>query len=150
MKDGTDRLILFYLHADGYALRLEDVAEVLEPPPLYPIPRAPRYFPGIMNFHGSLIPVIDLAGFLSKGSLSPQGQLLVLDNRIANLALWVDSVESVRSADVVLDEREVDEELVEKVLTISTREVRLLSAARLVDRVEEILAGIGNTHKIRA
>jgi len=144
MKDGTDRLILFFLQGDGYALRIEDVVEVMEPPPLYPIPRAPCYFPGIMNFHGSLVPVIDLAAFLVGTSFYPQGQLLALDSRIANIALWVDSVESVRPAEVVMDERESDEDFVEKMLIISEQEVKLLSVGKLVDRIEEILMGIGS------
>jgi purine-binding chemotaxis protein CheW len=101
-----------------------------------------------MNLHGNLVPVIDLAGFFSGALLSSQGQLLALDSRIANLALWVDSVEIVRSADVVLDEREGDEDLVEKALIIFGREVKLLAVGKLVDRVEDILVGARNSHNL--
>lgn len=145
MTDGANRLILFALQGERYALRLEEVAEVMEPPLLYPVPRAPRYFAGIMNFHGKLVSVVDLADFLMAKSRHPQGQLLVLDTRVANLALWVDSVESVRPADVVHDERGSDEELLEKVLIMTGREVKLLSVKKLLGKLEEILIETGRS-----
>ena len=145
MKDGTNRLILFNLQGERYALRLGDVAEVIEPPPIYPIPRAPRFFHGIINFHGTLVSVLDLADFLKGIRFHSRGQLLALDSRIASLALLVESVESVRSEDVVQEERAGDENLVEKVLIIADREVVMLSVEKLVDRLEEILMETGKS-----
>ena len=143
MMDDANRLILFTLQGEIYALRLGDVAEVMEPPMLYPIPRAPHFFSGIMNFHGNLVSVIDLGDFL-KGTLrDPQGQLLVLDTRIASLALWVDTVESVRPAEVIHEERASAEAFVEKVFKMSEREVKMLSVERLLEKLEEILTGTG-------
>ena len=145
MKDGTNRLILFNLQGERYALRLGDVAEVMEPPPIYPIPRAPRFLHGIMNLHGNLVSVLDLADFLKGSRRNSQGQLLALDSRIASLALLVESVESVRSEDVVQEERAGDENLVEKILIIADREVVMLSVEKLVDRLEEILMETGKS-----
>lgn len=144
MTDNENRLILFTLKGEYYALRLGDVAEVMEPPMLYPIPRAPHYFSGIMNFHGNLVSVIDLADLLKGTSRYPQGQLLVLDTRIASLALWVDSVESVRPAEVIHEEEVSAEALVEKRLIMSEREVKMLSVEKLLEKLEEILAGTGS------
>lgn len=143
MMENANRLILFTLQGERFALRLGDVAEVTEPPMLYPIPRAPHFFSGIMNFHGNLVSVIDLADFIKNTPCDPQGQLLVLDTRIANLALWVDSVESVRPADVVHEERGSVEELVEKVLIMSGRELKLLSVESLLEKLEVTLIGTG-------
>ena len=145
MKDGTNRLILFNLQGERYALRLGDVAEVMEPPPIFPIPRAPSFFHGIMNLHGNLVSVLDLADFLKGSRRNSQGQLLALDSRIASLALLVESVESVRSEDVVQEERAGDENLVEKILIIADREVVMLSVEKLVDRLEEILMETGKS-----
>jgi purine-binding chemotaxis protein CheW len=143
MTDNENRLIIFTLQGEYYALRLGDVAEVMEPPILYPIPRAPHYFTGIMNFHGNLVSVIDLADLLKGNPRDPQGQLLVLDTRIANLALWVESVESVRPAEVIHEEQGSSEALVEKILIMSEREVKMLSVEKLLEKLEEILTGTG-------
>jgi purine-binding chemotaxis protein CheW len=140
--DGENRLILCTLHDSRYALRLRDVAEVMEPPRIYPVPRVPQYVAGIMNFHGKLVSVLDLANFLTGASRHPQGELLVLDSRIANLALWVNSVEHVRSTDVIREENECAESFVEKILMMSDGAVKMLSVEMILDEIEEVLSEI--------
>ena len=140
MMDGTNRLLVFTLQGSRYALELRDVAEVLEPPVLFPIPRVPLFFPGIMNFHGNLVTVFDLAQFLNNVPRNPHGKVLVLDTRIANLAVWVDMVENIVSTDIVLEEDESSEPLVGKVLIMADGEVRMLAVEKLLAELEEILS----------
>jgi chemotaxis signal transduction protein len=142
MMDSTNRLLVFTIQGGKYALRLRDVAEVQETPPIYPIPYAPHYLPGIMNFHGKLVSVLDLAGFFNNTLLNSQGHVLVLDTGIANLALWVDIIENIGSADVIGEEYESDEIFVEKVLIMADGEVKLLSVGKLLDKLEEFLSEI--------
>jgi purine-binding chemotaxis protein CheW len=144
MMDGANRLILCTLHGSRYALRLCDVAEVMEPPRIYPVPRVPQYIAGIMNFHGKLVTVLDLANFLTGACRHPQGEVLVLDTRIANLALWVDSVEHVSSTEIIREERECAECFVEKALMMSAGEVKMLSVDMVLDKIEEILSDISS------
>jgi purine-binding chemotaxis protein CheW len=143
MTDSAKRMILFSVEGETFALRLEDVAEVMEPPPIYPIPRVPELFAGIMNFHGNLVSVVDLARLLKNVSGASQGQLLVLDTRVANLALRVESVESVSPAEVLQEERESGDPLMEKELTVSGRGVKMLSVEKLLGRLEGMLTETG-------
>jgi purine-binding chemotaxis protein CheW len=143
MMDGTNRLLIFSLQGSKYALDLRDVAEVLEPPLIFPIPRAPLFFPGIMNFHGKLVSVLDLAGFLNRAPRNPHGKVMVLDPRLANLAVWVDMVESIVATDAVLEEDECSEPLVVKVLTMADGEVRMLAVEKLLEKLEEALSANG-------
>ena len=143
MMNGTDRLIIFSLQGGKYALYLRNVAEVVEPPRIFPMPHAPLFFPGIMNFHGDLVSILDLANFLSDTPRNPQGKVMVLDTGLANLALWVDTVENVGSGEVVLEEYESNEPLVEKVLIMAGGEVKMLSVERLLEQLEQILSGGG-------
>ena len=106
MIDGIQRLLIFYVRGSRFALDLRDVAEVLDPPVSFPVPWAPGYLKGAINFHGSLVTLIDLADFMNVGPVEPVGNILVLDKRIANLALWVDGVENIVSFDAVLEEDE--------------------------------------------
>src|ERR1039457_5875186 len=134
MMEGANRLIVFSLQGSKYALYLRNVAEVVEPPRVFPMPHAPHFFPGIMNFHGNLVSLLDLALFLTNMPRNPQGKVLVLDTGIANLALWVDTVENVGSTDVILEEDESSETLVEKVLIMADVEVKMLSVEKLLEQ----------------
>ncbi|KAF0219777.1 MAG: putative CheW [Geobacteraceae bacterium] len=139
MKDGTKRLLIFNVQERRYALGLQDVAEVMEPPPTFPIPRAPGWFKGVMNFHGSLVSVLDLAKFLKIGSAVRPGKVLVLDRCIASLALMVDRVETIVSDDNVLGEVAGSEPMVAKVLNTADGEVKLLAVEALLAELEETM-----------
>jgi purine-binding chemotaxis protein CheW len=139
MMDEAGRLILFYLDGNRYALRLGDVAEVMEPSRIYPVPRVPQYITGIMNFHGKLVSLLDMANFLMGTPCHPRREVLVLDTRIGNLALWVDSVENIRCADIIREENEYCDSFVEKLLMMSDGEVKMLSLEMLLNKIEELL-----------
>jgi purine-binding chemotaxis protein CheW len=142
MMDDSGRLIRFTLNGSRFALRLGDVAEVMETPRIYPLPRVPQYIAGIINSHGKLVAVLDLANFFVDAPCHPRRELLVLDSRIANLALWVDSVENVRYSDIIGEEGDCPDSFVEKVLLMSDGEVKMLSVEMLLDKIEELLGQI--------
>jgi purine-binding chemotaxis protein CheW len=139
MMDDAGRLILFYLDGNRYALHMGDVAEVMEPPRIYPVPRVPQYITGIMNFHGKLVSLLDLANFLTGAPCHSRREVLVLDSHIGNLALWVDSVENIRCADIIREECDYCDSFVEKLLMMSDGEVKMLSLEMLLDKIEELL-----------
>ncbi|GFE59721.1 chemotaxis protein CheW [Geobacter sp. AOG2] len=84
--------LLFTLQGRPYAVNLLQVAEVDEPPFTWPIPgRAPCYV-GAMNFHDTIVAVMDLAAFLGLPSYHDLEKVLVADPRIASLAFLVERV----------------------------------------------------------
>jgi purine-binding chemotaxis protein CheW len=139
MTESTQRLIVFRVQGERYALDLRDVAEVMDPPETFPVPWAPGPLTGAMNFHGSLVTLLDLAAFMEIGSRKRDGSVLVLDKRIANLALRIDSVESIILTDGILEEDECDEPLVDRVFTMADGTIRMLSLNRLLEKIEETL-----------
>ena len=140
MMDSLNSLVVFSLQGEKYALYLRNVAEVVEPPRFFPMPHAPLFFVGIINSHGNLVSLLDLAHFLTNAPRNPQGKVLVLDRGVANLALWVDMVENVNSAAVILEEYESDETLVGKVLIMADGEVKILSVEKLLEQLEQIFS----------
>jgi purine-binding chemotaxis protein CheW len=139
MNNRIARLLLFTVRENRYALNLQDVAEVLTPPVTFPVPWAPAYFSGAMNFHGSLVAVLDLAKFMNIGTMAPDGNILVLDKGIANLALGVDRVENIVPIDDVLEEDESDDPIVDKLLIMADGEVSKLAMAMLLERVDRAM-----------
>ena len=59
-----ERFLLFKAAGEGFAFRLQEISEVMEPQPVFPIPRAPGHFLGLINFHGTLSALVDLPLFL--------------------------------------------------------------------------------------
>jgi purine-binding chemotaxis protein CheW len=139
MSNRNARLILFTVRENRYALNLQDVAEVLNPPVTFPVPWTPAYLSGAMNFHGSLVAVLDLAMFMNIGTMAPDGNILVLDRSIANLALGVDRVENIVPVDDVLEEDESDDPIVDKLLIMADGEVSKLAVAMLLERVDRAM-----------
>ena len=131
------RLLLFTLAGQGFALDLQEVAEVMEPQVSYPIPRVPPHFVGLINFHGALTALVDLGLYLGIGGRPPdQGKVLVLDSRLASLALRVDGVSAVVGADAVLARAPGKDDLTAELLETEHGTVRLLRAERLLAALE--------------
>ncbi len=139
MIDSMQRLLIFNVQGNRYALDIQEVAEVLDPPATFPVPWAPGCFKGAMNYHGSLVSVLDLAAFMNSGTAPPFGSILVLDKRIANLALWVDGVENIVPGEVILEEDESNNPLVAMVLVTAEGEVGKLAIDKLLERIEETM-----------
>ncbi len=139
MNERVTRFLVFRVGERRYAFNLDDVAEVMDPPVLFPIPRALRWFSGMMNFHGTLVAVLDLAQFFTIDGDASERKVVVLDGRIANLAFLVDRIETIVTHDVVIGERAAADDLVASVLVLVDGEVSLLAAETLVGKLEETL-----------
>ncbi len=142
MKENR-RFIIFGSQGARYALPLQDVAEVMEPPLIYPIPRAPQYFAGAINFHGGIVSLVDLAALLETENFSEGGKILVLDRRIANLAFRVESVQTIISADAVLEEDIAQDEMSAKLLILADGTVKLLNLDAVLDKLEGVIGAFG-------
>ncbi len=141
MSGGSKRFIIFSVQGERYALDLQDVAEVMEPPPTYPIPRAPHFLAGIVNFHGTLVAALDLAMFLGAEPGGPGEKILVLDRSIANLAFCVDMVENIVSEESVLDEMEGSDAMTASLLTMADGEVKVLAVRNILEKLETVING---------
>ena len=87
----------------GIAFRMEDtclvtplgeVVEILEFPQLTPVPMVRSWVRGVANVRGSLLPVIDLSGYLkaSPTKLTSRTRVLVVDHNEVYSGLVVDEV----------------------------------------------------------
>jgi purine-binding chemotaxis protein CheW len=61
-NDGGKRIeyLAFTLGSQSYAVPIQHIAEILKPPPITEIPRAPRNVVGIISVRGKLVTVVDL------------------------------------------------------------------------------------------
>ncbi|HJV35059.1 chemotaxis protein CheW [Geomonas sp.] len=132
-----ERFLLFQAAGEGFAFRLREISEVMEPQDSFPCPRAPRHFLGLLNFHGTLTALVDLSRYLGRESRSREGKVLVLDTRGAHLALLVEGVWAILPREAVLDQAPGDDPLTAAVLQTEQGEFRLLTLETLVFALEQ-------------
>lgn len=99
--------LAFTLSGDVYALELHRIREIVSPPPLTEVPRAPRDVIGVCSVRGLLVTVLDLRRRLRLTESPPSRLsriLLANTDRDEVIGLFVDEVRQV----VRLAESEVE------------------------------------------
>lgn len=139
MTEAARKYLIFTLSGRRYAFDLDQVAEVVEQPATWPIPLAPPCYHGAINFHGTIVAVMDLAMFLGLSGGHGSDKLIVLDTRIAALAFLVDRVIRIASVDQVDIREGADEEFATARLNLPDGEAILLNATQLAERAGEMI-----------
>src|SRR5688572_21017278 len=92
------RVLVFALGAERYGLEIADLLEVVPFTGCTPIPDAPVGLLGVLNFHGTIRSVLDLAVLLGASSeAAAEGYVLFLRGEDRPVGLRVDRVESIRT-----------------------------------------------------
>jgi chemotaxis signal transduction protein len=137
----TGRILIAEVGGERISLLLEQVAEVLEHTSSFPLPLAPLFLDRAISSKGCLTPVLDTARFLGWGTTRSPGRILVMVGDGVNLALHVDRVTDIVSADTVLGEKPSVGEPFASLLVLPCGEVPLLSSGQLLRMLERTLAG---------
>ncbi|MCK5820582.1 MAG: purine-binding chemotaxis protein CheW [Bacteroidales bacterium] len=91
----------FSLKNESFAVPVDHVLKILEFDSITPVPKAPPFFKGVLNWQGSLLPVIDLNLKLDfkETVITKESCILVLEIKIGsektNIGCIVDEVRSV-------------------------------------------------------
>lgn len=139
MSDQSKKYLIFSLGGSLYALDLKHVAEVGDPPHLWPIPLSSPYYSGALNFHGDIVAALHLPSFMGLGySCQPQ-KIVVLHKDIASLALLVDSVARIVSGEEVSFRPSQEGKYSAAKLGLTDGEAILLDLDRLVLAAEKCI-----------
>jgi purine-binding chemotaxis protein CheW len=90
--------LAFVLSGETYAVQIAHIAEILRPPPLTEVPRAPRNVLGVISVRGKLVTVIDFRRRfrLAEAPVDRKTRILLSDASIGEqLGLLVDEVQQV-------------------------------------------------------
>lgn len=91
-SENADTFIFFKSDSKIYAIKSENVIEILRNTEIYPLPFVPSYIAGLVNYHGVPHAVVDFSSLLEeKNVASNSGPLLVLSSD-AHFCLKVDEV----------------------------------------------------------
>lgn len=95
---GAEPLLYFALEGADYALRLRDVRGVGSCGALRPVPGAPPAVPGLAEWRGSVLTVVDLARLLGHSATGARPCLIRLGEPLRGVAFRLPAV--VRVVDV--------------------------------------------------
>ncbi len=106
------QVLLFRLGERPYGLEVDCLQEIVESPALFYIPMAPAVFSGAINFHGSILPVLDLAGHLGIAGGSRDSRVIVLPPQLCPLAFTVTALRRIvpLDPDALVPHQEMREE----------------------------------------
>jgi len=144
VTDRNRKFLIFSLPGSLYALDLAQVAEVGDPPQIWPIPLAPTSYSGAFNFHGDIVAVMDLAIFFGLAGPGKPGKIIVLHQEIASLALLVDAVVKIASEDEISIGPPTDDDFAVATLGLTGGEAILLDLEALVRGAETIMQKNGS------
>ncbi len=90
--------LAFGLAGETYAVRIAQLAEILRPPPITEVPRAPGNVLGVVSVRGKLVTVIDLRRRLRlvEGPIDRRTRILLVESGGGEqMGLLVDEVQQV-------------------------------------------------------
>jgi purine-binding chemotaxis protein CheW len=90
--------LAFVLAGETYAVQIAHVAEILRPPPITEVPRAPASMLGVISVRGKLVTVLDLRRrfHLPEAPIDRRSRILLADlGKGEQLGLLVDEVQQV-------------------------------------------------------
>lgn len=97
MNDECDKWATFRLSSEMFALRVEQVQEVMMAQPLTPVPLAPDHIVGLLNLRGQIMPAIDLRHRLdfAPRAEGAESAMIVLKSQGVLVSLVVDEIGDV-------------------------------------------------------
>jgi len=100
-KGNKSQFVSFRLGTEEYGLDINNVQEIIKPPTITKVPRAPYYIEGIVNLRGNILPIIDTRKRFDMDSTdsSDSTRIVVTNLNNMNVGLVVDSVSEVLRID---------------------------------------------------
>ena len=90
-----EQFVVFNLGNEEYCIPIHQVREIIQYKGATKMPGTPKYFEGIINLRGKIIPVIDLAAKFEVVAKSGQRQALIIEIGENNIGVVVDEVSEV-------------------------------------------------------
>ena len=104
-------LVVFNLDNQRFALSLHTVEKVVRVVEITSLPKAPDYIKGIIDFHGEIIPVVNVRMLfnLPERKIELSDLLIITKTSMRKVALWVDSISEVveRTEDEIIKSEKI-------------------------------------------
>lgn len=135
--------IAFMAKGESYCVRIDIVREIRRWTSATMLPRSPESVSGVINLRGAIVPVIDFAARLGKGSTDPQERhsIVIVEVQDGLFGLLVDAVSDILTA----SESDLrpppksgepsEDEIVESLMIADDRMICVVSVAAVVNGI---------------
>ncbi|MFZ5943108.1 MAG: chemotaxis protein CheW [Bacillota bacterium] len=91
------QLVAFRLGQEEYAVRINDVREIIRPTNVTRVPKTANFIKGVINLRGVVVPVINLHKRFanSEEKLTDQSRVIILNKDDITVGITVDNVTEV-------------------------------------------------------
>ncbi len=99
VREAEEQIVVFELSGESYGVHIGSVQEIIRPPAITAVPRAPEYVQGVINLRGRVIPVVNLHirfGLRGEaGEATRASRIVVLEIEGHTIGAAVDAVSEV-------------------------------------------------------
>ena len=145
----TCQLVVFKLANEEYALRIEEIKEVVLTPGITHIPQVPEYIRGVANVRGNILAIVDLQKRLGiEGeSMDHSRFTLVLDDENHKVGILVQEVpntvsiaeKNLDASNPYIQESAIEERAIQALAKIDGRLIILLNIKNILAPDEALL-----------
>lgn len=97
-KAAAGQYLTFQLKGQGYGVQIGTVREINRVTDITRVPQAPKYFAGVINLRGKVIPVVELRTKFGMESTASTKEtcIIVIEGKDGQIGMIVDSVTGVQ------------------------------------------------------
>ncbi len=101
-KEETQKLLIFKIHDEWFALDVKSVIEVIRTPSYAPLPNVPDYILGVFNMRGNITSITDLAVIFGseRHEINENCHLVVIESDKISTGILVDDVCEIKDIPV--------------------------------------------------
>lgn len=87
----------FRVRTEEYGLMLQSVREIVTTPQITRVPKSPKHVLGVINLHGNVVPVLDIARRFGIGeaTLTVESKVVVVEDGTETVGILAESVGKV-------------------------------------------------------
>lgn len=149
-----EQIIVFYLDKELFGINLSYINEIIELPAMNVVPRSPEFISGVINNHGRIVAVQNLASFfnLTSSSDSSEARIIELVPGEFQIAFLVDRVKEITQ--ITAESEEVNPMkgddfkniYVDKVVCLEKNPINIIDVDKLLVDLEDYFKEVNLEH----
>ena len=149
-----EQVVIFTLHNELFGLDISRVNEISELLPMNLVPKAPEFIKGVINYHGRIVAIHDLASFFDLPANTDDNiaRIIVLVPGEYHIAFLVHSVKEIIFVPETVEElnpmegEDFKNIYIEKVVCIGESPVNIIDAGKLLADLEDYFKEVNVEH----
>ena len=150
----SEQVVIFTLHNELYGINIAQVNEISELRPMNLVPKSPEFIKGVINYHGKIVAIHDLARFFDLPTEIDDtlGRIIVLVPEEHHIAFLVHSVKEITFIPDVEEEinpmggEDFKNIYIEKVVSIGKTPVNIIDVEKLLADLEDYFKEVSIEH----